>query len=129
MMTCFIFDFVIFLMMVINLSFGPKGYLGTIELGMLTSCIYFGLLYDIIGRKQLFMMRLFMSSFTTILVPFITFLPMIVISLVMCSVSLTVPFVADFVQYNKRGLAYSYLGCLFTLATAMIYILIEFGLH
>jgi len=128
MVTCYVFDFIIFLMMVINLTFGPQGHIFEIEIGILTSALYFGVLYDVMGRKQLFMMRLFISSLATMLVPFITFLPIISFALVMCSVSLTVPFITDLVQYNKRGLAYSYLGCLFTVAIAMSYILIEFGI-
>ena len=96
---------------------------------MLSSCIYFGFLYDVLGRKNLFLMRLLFSSLLTMLVPFITFLPVIIIALVMTSVSLTVPFITDLVQYNKRGLAYSYLGILFISATAMVYFLIEFGIY
>lgn len=34
----------------------------------------------------------------------------------MCSVSLTVPFIADFVKHRGRGIAYSYTGCLLAFA-------------
>lgn len=38
----------------------------------------------------------------------------------MSSVSLTVPFITDFVSFHKRGVAYSYLGLLFALASVVM---------
>lgn len=51
------------------------------------------------------------------------------LALVMCSVSLTVPFIPDLVKFNKRGLAYAYLGLLFTVAILLFFIIIELEVH
>ena len=34
----------------------------------------------------------------------------------MCSVSLTVPVISDFVKYRRRGVAYGYMGLLFAVS-------------
>lgn len=62
------------------------------------------------------------------LVPFITFFPMISLALVMSSVSLTVPFVPDVIKFEKRGLAYAYLGLVFISAILIIFGIIEIKL-
>jgi MFS family permease len=129
MLTCYIFDFIIFLQMVINILFGPQGYIAITELGLIGNAIWFGFVFDIMGRKNVFMMRLMICSISTILVPFITFFPMITNALIMGSVSLTIPFIADLVKYEKRGLAYAYLGVLFIIAMTIVYFMIEFGIH
>ena len=47
----------------------------------------------------------------------------------MSSVSLTTPFIPDLVQFNKRGLAYAYLGLLFTFALLTVFFIIELEIH
>jgi drug/metabolite transporter superfamily protein YnfA len=47
----------------------------------------------------------------------------------MSSVSLTVPFIPDLVKFNKRGLAYAYLGLLFTMALLIFFLIIELEVH
>lgn len=44
----------------------------------------------------------------------------------MSSVSLTVPFIPDFVTFKKRGLAYGYMGFLFALATISVITILDF---
>lgn len=50
-------------------------------------------------------------------------------SIQMCSVSLALPFITDLVNYHKRGLAYAYIGCLFTLAVSMVYLLVAIDIQ
>ena len=47
----------------------------------------------------------------------------------MSSVSLTVPFIPDLVKFNKRGLAYSIIGLLMSLAVVSMYICLSLNLH
>jgi hypothetical protein len=74
------------------------------------------------------MMRLLVTSCVTILAPFVTIIPLLPPAVVMGSVSLTVPFITDFVKYSKRGLAYAYLGVLFIFALSIVYLMLEFGI-
>lgn len=80
----------------------------------------FGFMFDILGRKQIFTMRVCVTSIATILVPYIKFFPITSLALVMSSVSLTVPFIPDLVSFSKRGLAYSYLGLIFAFAIVIM---------
>ncbi len=92
----------------------------TTMLSLIFSCLLFGFLFDIAGRKQIFTMRTCVTSISTILVPYITFFPIISLAVVMSTVSLTVPFVTDMVSYHKRGLAYSYLALTFVIAIVIM---------
>ena len=47
----------------------------------------------------------------------------------MCSVSLTVPFISDFVKYKHRGVAYGYMGCLIATALGVIMTMIDFDVE
>lgn len=115
--------------MIINVNFGPQNYFHQIEIGLVLSCLFFGFMFDIVGRKQIFMMRLMVTSIATILVPFITFFPCICLALVMSSVSLTVPFIPDLVKFHKRGLAYAYLGIMFIFAILIVFGMIQLEFH
>ena len=80
----------------------------------------FGFMFDLLGRKQIFTMRVCVTSIATMLVPYIKFFPITSLALVMSSVSLTVPLIPDLVCFNKRGLAYSYMGLLFAIAIVVM---------
>ncbi|CDW86857.1 UNKNOWN [Stylonychia lemnae] len=92
LVTCFVYDFVIFLILAINLNFGQQGLLQQTELSLAFSCLMFGFMFDLLGRKQIFTMRVCVTSIATMLVPYIKFFPITSLALVMSSVSLTVPY-------------------------------------
>lgn len=136
MITCFVYDFVIFIILSINLIFHDENVLPRTEVSLIFSCIIFGFLFDMQGRKQIFTMRVCMTSIATILVPYMKLIPFPIVHIfpiqslafVMSSVSLTVPFIPDFIKFEKRGLAYSYTGLLLSLAMVVIYILMDLEL-
>ena len=78
-----------------------------------------------------------MTSIATILVPFMKLIPIPIfhifpiqsLALVMSSVSLTVPFIPDFIKFEKRGLAYSYTGLLLAMAMVGMYFLLDLEIH
>jgi hypothetical protein len=43
----------------------------------------------------------------------------------MCSVSLTVPVISDFVKYRRRGVAYGYMGLILSFSIFIIMLLDE----
>lgn len=86
----------------------------------------FGFLFDFLGRKQIFIMRVFVSSIATIIIPFIKINAIGGLAIVMTSVSLTVPFIPDFVKKEKRGIAYAWLGLTFILSTIIVLLVFEF---
>ena len=128
------YDFVLFIILSINLIFHDDNILPRTEFCLIFSCLVFGFMFDLLGRKQIFTMRVCVTSISTILVPFLKLVPFDLISmfpiqslaLVMSSVSLTVPFIPDFIKFEKRGLAYSYTGLLFALAMVGMYISLYF---
>lgn len=129
MAVCLIFDFVIFLILAINLCFGPPDTLIQVEISTTLSCLMFGFMFDILGRKQIFIMRVMVSSISTALIPFIPYKLVACLALVMSSVSLTIPVIPDLVKFNKRGLTYAYLGLLFAMAMLIVFVFIELELH
>lgn len=82
-------------------------------------------MFDILGRKQIFTMRLLISSIATIASPFIHIEAIGCLALVMSSVSLTVPFIPDLIHFNKRGLAYAWLGTTFLIALVAVFFIIQ----
>ena len=138
MVVCFAFDFVIFMIMAINLNFGPQDILKEVEISLFISAIIFGFMFDILGRKQIFTMRVMICSLSTIAIPFIRYesifslpivKPVASLALVMSSASLTVPFIPDLVKFNKRGLTYAYVGVMFTFAMLLITFIIRLEYH
>jgi MFS family permease len=59
-------------------------------------------------------------------IPFVNYIPVQSLSFVMCSVSLTVPVISDFVKYRRRGVAYGYMGIIFAISVVTGILLDEF---
>ena len=131
--TCFVYDFILFIILSINLIFHDESVLPRSEFCLIFSSLIFGFLFDILGRKQIFTMRVCVTSIATILVPYMKLIPFRLINwfpiqslaLVMSSVSLTVPFIPDFIKFEKRGLTYCYTGLLFASAMITMYLLLH----
>jgi MFS family permease len=128
MVTCWVYDVALFLIFSVNILFHDDDILVNTEISLLISCLLFGILFEIMGRKRIFTMRLCVTSICSLCIPFfkkidywmINIIPTQTLAFVMCSVSLTVPFIPDFVKYRYRGLAYSYTGLLFAIALCAI---------
>lgn len=126
MIACFVYDLALFLMFAVNIVYHDDDALATTELSLVGNCLLFGCLFEIVGRKKIFTGRLCVTSYATLLVvfgkdipiKFVQNLPFQSFAFVMCSVSISVPVISDFVKHKKRGLAYSYTA--FLLAGALI---------
>ena len=133
MVTCMVYDMCLFLIFATNTMYHDENILPATELSLLLSCLFFGLLFEIVGRKKIFTMRLCITSLASLLVPYskripfwvFEILPVQTLAFVMCSVSLTVPFIPDFVKNKYRGLAYGYLGLLLAFALVVILTIVE----
>lgn len=60
--------------------------------------------------------------------PFIHIEAIVCLALTMSSVSLTVPFIPDLIKFNKRGLAYAWLGTTFIVALVAVFFIIDIDL-
>ena len=137
MVTCWVYDVALFLIFSVNILFHDDNILLNTELSLLASCILFGVLFEIMGRKKIFTMRLCVTSIASLCIPFfkkidfwlINILPMQTLAFVMCSVSLTVPFIPDFVKYRYRGIAYSYTGLMFAIALVCIQLIMDMDIQ
>jgi MFS family permease len=137
MIACFMYDLALFLIFTVNILFheGNLDFAMT-ELSLLVSCFIFGILFEIVGRKRIFTMRLIVTSVASLSVPFIdkiaekipfvNYIPVQSLSFVMCSVSLTVPVISDFVKYRRRGVAYGYMGMIFAISVVTGILLDDF---
>jgi MFS family permease len=137
MFTCFVYDLALFMIFSVNIINHQDDGFATTELSLLGSCVLFGFLFEIVGRKRIFTMRLIVTSIASLAVPFIKKIPWDLIqlipaqslALVMCSVSLTVPVVSDFVKYRRRGLAYGYTGCLLAFSLIILLTILDFDVE
>jgi MFS family permease len=128
MYTCFMFDLALFLIFSVNIMYHDDDIFAMTELSLLGSCFLFGFMFEIVGRKKIFTMRLLVTSVASAFVPFIMKIPVKIIQLipaqtfafVMSSVSLTVPIIADFVKYRRRGVAYGYMGLILAFSLFVI---------
>ena len=126
MVACFIYDLALFLIFAVNILYHDNSILASTEISLVGSCLLFCCLFEIVGRKKIFTMRLCVTSIASLMVafgpqlpiPFVKDLPFQSFAFVMCSVSISVPVISDFVKHKKRGLAYSYTG--FLLAISLI---------
>jgi MFS family permease len=127
MIACLMYDLALFLIFSVNIMFADNNLdFAMTEFSLLLSCFIFGILFEIVGRKRIFTMRLLVTSLCSLFVPFIDdlankypifgYVPVQSLSFVMCSVSLTVPVVSDYVKYRRRGAAYGYMGIIFALS-------------
>jgi len=127
MIACFMYDLALFLIFAVNIMFHDNTLdFAMTELSLLVSCFIFGILFEIVGRKRIFTMRLIVTSVASLVVPFIDklaekiefvkYIPVQSLSFVMCSVSLTVPVISDYVKYRRRGVAYGYMGVIFAIS-------------
>lgn len=73
-------------------------------------------------------MRTAVSSISTILVPFIPMDAVSCLAMVMSSVSISIPFIPDLIAFDKRGVAYAWLGLVFIGALLTIFLIIEFNI-
>jgi MFS family permease len=133
MIACYSYDTALFLIFAVNVAFHVEQDLSTIEFSLLISCVIFAFLFELFGRRKVFTMRLIITSGFSFMVAFgwffqqwyylswLEFFNWQTTAFTMCSVSLSVPFIADFVKFKKRGLAYSYTALLF--ATCLVLIL------
>jgi MFS family permease len=138
MIACFMYDLALFLIFAVNIMFHDSKKLdfAMTELSLLVSCFIFGILFEIVGRKRIFTMRLIVTSVASLSVPFIdklaekiplvNYIPVQSLSFVMCSVSLTVPVISDFVKYRRRGVAYGYMGVIFAVSVVTAILLDDF---
>jgi MFS family permease len=121
------YDLALFLIFAVNIMFHDDNLdFALTELSLLVSCFIFGVLFEIVGRKRIFTMRLIVTSVASLSVPFIDklaekisfakYIPVQSLSFVMCSVSLTVPVISDYVKYRRRGAAYGFMGIIFALS-------------
>jgi MFS family permease len=71
MTACFMYDFALFLIFAVNILFHDKNLdFAMTELSLLVSCFIFGILFEIVGRKRIFTMRLIVTSVASLTVPF-----------------------------------------------------------
>ncbi len=137
MIACFMYDLALFLIFAVNIMFHDNNLdLAMTELSLLVSCFIFGILFEIVGRKRIFTMRLIVTSIASLSVPFVDklaekvsfvkYIPVQSLSFVMCSVSLTVPVISDYVKYRRRGVAYGYMGIIFAVSIVISIILSDF---
>jgi MFS family permease len=131
------YDLALFLIFAVNIMFHDNNLdLAMTELSLLVSCFIFGILFEIVGRKRIFTMRLIVTSIASLSVPFVDklaekvsfvkYIPVQSLSFVMCSVSLTVPVISDYVKYRRRGVAYGYMGIIFAVSIVISIILSDF---
>lgn len=139
MVACLCYDMSLFLIFAVNITFHEDSELASTELSLLISCLFFGCLFEIVGRKKVFTMRLCVTSCCSFMVAFadkiwlpfdflnfIREIPFQTMAFVMCSVSIAVPFIADFVKHKKRGLAYSYTASMLAFAILLIMSILNF---
>lgn len=134
MVACFIYDLALFLIFSVNILYHDNSILATTELSLIGSCLLFGILFEIGGRKKIFTGRLCVTSCASLLVafgpqipiPIVKQLPFQSFAFVMCSVSISVPVISDFVKHKKRGIAYSYTGLLLALALITVQLVYKF---
>jgi hypothetical protein len=70
MIACFIYDLALFMIFSVNILYHDNSILATTELSLVGSCLLFGCLFEIAGRKKIFTGRLCVTSAASLLVPF-----------------------------------------------------------
>ena len=75
MLTCLIYDLALFLIFSVNTIYHDESILTMTELSLLFSCLLFGLLFEIVGRKKVFTMRLCVTSIASLVVPYAKRIP------------------------------------------------------
>ena len=132
MIACYSYDTALFLIFAVNVAFHVEQDLANIEFSLLISCLIFAFFFELFGRRKVFTMRLAVTSGFSFMVAFgwffqqwwllswLDFFNWQTTAFTMCSVSLSVPFIADFVKFKKRGLAYSYTALLFAFCLVLI---------
>ena len=72
MIACFMYDLALFLIFSVNIMFADNNLdFAMTEFSLLISCFIFGILFEIVGRKRIFTMRLLVTSLCSLFVPFI----------------------------------------------------------
>jgi MFS family permease len=129
---CYSYDTALFLIFAVNVAFHVEQDLASLEFSLLISCLIFAFFFELFGRRKVFTMRLAVTSGFSFMVAFgwffqqwwllswLDFFNWQTTAFTMCSVSLSVPFIADFVKFKKRGLAYSYTALLFAVCLVLI---------
>jgi MFS family permease len=82
MYTCFMFDLALFLIFSVNIMYHDDDIFAMTELSLLGSCFLFGFMFEIVGRKKIFTMRLLVTSVASAFVPFIMKIPVKIIQLI-----------------------------------------------
>ena len=70
MISCLVYDVALFLIFAVNIMYHYEEILPLTELSLLLSCLLFGFLFEIVGRKRIFTMRLCVTSVASLFVPF-----------------------------------------------------------
>ena len=70
LITCYVYDIALFLIFSVNLIYHDDNVLAMTELSLLISCLFFGILFEIVGRKKIFTMRLCVTSVASVFVPY-----------------------------------------------------------
>ena len=70
LITCYVYDIALFLIFSVNLIYHDDSVLAMTELSLLLSCLFFGILFEIVGRKKIFTMRLCVTSIASACVPY-----------------------------------------------------------
>jgi hypothetical protein len=70
MISVFMYDFALFMIFAVNIMFHSDTNFASTELSLFGSCFFFGILFEIVGRKRIFTMRLIVTSIASLFVPF-----------------------------------------------------------
>lgn len=70
MVACFIYDLALFLIFAVNIIYHDDNILPATEFSLFGSCLLFGCLFEIVGRKKIFTARVCVTSIASMLVAF-----------------------------------------------------------
>ncbi len=70
MVACLCYDMSLFLIFAVNITYHEDSELASTEFSLLISCLIFGCLFEIVGRKKVFTMRLCVTSCCSFMVAF-----------------------------------------------------------
>ena len=79
MVACLVYDLALFSIFSVNIMYSENSGLVTTELSFFISCFIFGILFEFVGRKRIFTMRLCVTCIASIFVPYINQIPVWII--------------------------------------------------
>ena len=75
MVACMMYDLSLFSIFTVNIMYHDDSILAQTEFSFLLSCLFFGVLFEIVGRKKVFTMRLCITCIFSLLVPYLHLIP------------------------------------------------------